>query len=350
MLNKVKQTKVLVLEGDGIGPEVIASAVQVINYLKEKLDLKISLDYGYIGGAAIDKFGTPLPKETIKKSLKYKVVLLGAVGGKKWENHPNPPEKGLLELRKKLKVFANLRPIQNLLPNKSKNIDILFVRELTGGLYFAKPKKRITNKNQVLAIDTLKYSDKEIERIVRLSFEIARNRRKFLVSVDKANVLESSKLWREVVNKISQEYPDVKVEHNLVDSFAMNLILKPEYFDVVVTENMFGDILTDEAAVLVGSLGLIPSASLSSANGLYEPIHGSAPDIAGKNIANPIGTILSVALMFKYSLKNDYIHNLVYQAVEKTLNQGYYTKDINPESFLSTSEITEKIIKNITIS
>ncbi|MFN3996021.1 MAG: isocitrate/isopropylmalate family dehydrogenase, partial [bacterium] len=217
------------------------------------------------------------------------------------------------------------------------------------GIYFGKPKKRYTKNNERYAVDTCRYSENEIRRVVKLAFEIARNRKKFLVSVDKANVLETSKLWREVVNETSKEYPDVKVEHNLVDSFAMNLILKPECYDVVVTENLFGDILTDEAAVLVGSLGMLPSASLSFSRGLYEPVHGSAPDIAGKNIANPTGTILSIALMFKYSLKNEEIHDIIYKAVEKTIQQGYLTFDLNKDNHFSTTEFTNKVIENLEI-
>lgn len=338
-----KIRKILVLEGDGIGPEVIASATQILNLIKEKFDLKIQLEYDYIGGICIDKFGTPIRKETINKAKKYGIVLLGAVGGPKWEKHQIRPEQGLLTLRKEMAVFANLRPIKSIL---NSQFDILFVRELTSGIYFGK-KKIFVKNNQKIAIDTLKYTEKEIERVVRLAFQFAKERRKFLVSVDKANVLSSSKLWREKVNEISKEYDDVKVEHHLVDSFAMNLILKPGYFDVVVTENLFGDILTDEAAVLVGSLGLLPSASLSFNRGLYEPIHGSAPDIANKNIANPTGAILSVALMFKYSFKNDKAYQIINDSVFDTIKQGYLTADLSKNDFISTTDFTNKVIENI---
>jgi len=343
--------KILVLEGDGVGKEVIKSAIKILEFIREKLKLKIELEYDYIGGECIDRFGVAIKEETIKKAKKYGIVLLGAVGGYKWEKSKVKPEEGLLKLRKEMGVYANIRPIHSFF---NRNIDIVFVRELTGGIYFGKPRKRWIKNNRTFVIDTLKYSDKEIERVVRVAFEIARNRKKFLVSVDKANVLESSRLWREIVNKISEEYKDVKVEHHLVDSFAMNLILKPEYFDVVVTENLFGDILTDEAAVLVGSLGLLPSASLAFKKekviGLYEPIHGSAPDIAGKNIANPIGAILSVALMFKYSLKRDDIYELIYQAVQKTLEKGYKTFDLDKNNYLQTDKFTDKIIENMNVN
>ncbi|MEN3014973.1 MAG: 3-isopropylmalate dehydrogenase [bacterium] len=345
----MKKTKILVLEGDGIGPEVTSCAVEILNLLNQKFELGIEIERDYIGGVCIDKFGVPIRKETIEKAVKYGIVLLGAVGGPKWEKNQVRPEQGLLELRKKMGVFANIRPIFDLPVKSNKTntqFNILFVRELTGGIYFGKKKIYQSAKGKV-AIDVLKYTDQEIRRVVKIAFEFARQRKKFLVSVDKANVLASSKLWREVVNEVSKEYEDVKVEHHLVDSFAMNLILKPWYFDVVVTENLFGDILTDEAAVLVGSIGLLPSASISSRRALYEPIHGSAPDIAGQNKANPVGAILSLGLMFKYSLNNDHIYDLIYRAVIKTLSRGYFTFDLSPNNYLSTWEFTQRVISNL---
>lgn len=330
--------KIVILPGDGIGREVVGSAQEVLNAIAEKFNHHFSFETHEIGGTAIDLFGTPLPESTVAACKQADAVLLGAVGGPKWDNNPSHlrPEKGLLGIRKALGLFANLRPVKgfkNLLHASPLKLDIvngsdlLIVRELTGGLYFGTPSERRDNGNAV--VDTLAYTRKEIERIVDKAYQAAQKRRKFLTSVDKANVLESSKLWREIVEEKKAEYPDVTVEHSLVDSTAMKLITDPTHFDVIVTENMFGDILSDEASVLTGSLGMLPSASLREDSvGLYEPVHGSAPDIAGKGIANPIATILSAALLLRYSFNLETEAQLIETAVQAVLDAGYHTGDL----------------------
>jgi len=332
----------VVVPGDGVGPEVCNAAIVVLEQACSKYRTPIKWEEYPIGGFAIDKFGDPFPEQTRKACENANAVLLGATGGPKWDNLPGRrPEAGLLDLRKVVGGYANLRPIVtrdsllNILPFKPDTVrgtNILFVRELTGGIYFGEPKYRTDEK----AVDTLVYTRNEIERVVRKSFELARSRKKKLCSVDKANILESSRLWRDTVNDIAKEYPDIQVEHQLVDSFALKLMLNPKTYDVVVTENTFGDILTDLAAALTGSLGLLPSASLgNSTKGLYEPVHGTAPDIAGKDIANPIGAILSAAMMLRYSFGRDDIASDIESAVERTLAKGYRTKDIaSPDSQL----------------
>ncbi|RKL65609.1 3-isopropylmalate dehydrogenase [Salipaludibacillus neizhouensis] len=331
--------KIVLLPGDGIGPEVIQSAQAVLEAISEEFKHTFTFETHSIGGNAIDEYDTPLPDETTKACHQADAVLLGAVGGPKWDQNPSHlrPEKGLLGIRKALDLFANLRPIQgfdNLLhasPLKEevvKGSDLLIVRELTGGLYFGTPSERRNNGQSV--VDTLAYDRSEIERIVEKAFESAQIRRKHLTSVDKANVLESSKLWREVVEEKKANYPEVTVEHMLVDNAAMKLITDPKHFDVIVTENMFGDILSDEASVLTGSLGMLPSASMRSDDfGLYEPVHGSAPDIAGLGIANPLAMILSTALMLRHSfhLENEAV--LVEKAVEDVLDRKFHTADLS---------------------
>ncbi|SER75801.1 3-isopropylmalate dehydrogenase [Salipaludibacillus aurantiacus] len=331
--------KIVLLPGDGIGVEVIESAKQVLEAISDEFNHTFSFETHAIGGAAIDEYGTPLPDETDQACQKADAVLLGAVGGPKWDQNPSHlrPEKGLLGIRKSLGLFANLRPIQgfeNLLhasPLKHevvKDSDLLIVRELTGGLYFGTPSERRNNGQSV--VDTLAYDREEIERIVEKAFQAASIRRKQLTSVDKANVLESSKLWREIVEEKKADYPDVQVEHMLVDAAAMKLITNPAYFDVIVTENMFGDILSDEASVLTGSLGMLPSASLREDGfGLYEPVHGSAPDIAGQGLANPLAMILSTALMLRHSLHLEHEANVVEAAVQEVLDNKYHTGDLN---------------------
>lgn len=351
------EKKITILPGDGIGPEVVASAVEVLQAIETRFGHKFELDYALIGGAAIDAENNPLPEETIAKCEASDAVLLGAVGGPKWDNNPSHlrPEKGLLQIRKHFDLFANLRPvaaIPSLLdasPLKrevAENVDLLIVRELTGGLYFGEPRI-LTDEH---ALDTLAYTRKEIERIVDTAFNLARVRRGKLCSVDKANVLDSSKLWRQIVEEKKAQYPDVEVEHNLVDSVAMKLITNPAHYDVVVTENMFGDILSDEASVITGSLGTLPSASMRSDNfGLYEPVHGSAPDIAGQEKANPAATILSAAMLLKYSFGLNEEAAEIERAVNAVFEKGLFTGDLakSGSRVLSTSEWTKEVLAEI---
>lgn len=354
------KAKIVLLPGDGIGREIMDSAKEVLHTIASKYDHDFTFEKHAIGGDAIDSFGVPLPKETLNSCRQADAILLGAVGGPKWADVPVHirPEKGLLEIRKELGLFANLRPIQgfNALLHASplkqeiiEDSDILIIRELTGGLYFGTPSERRDEGNSV--VDTLTYTREEIERIVEKGFESARIRRKHLTSVDKANVLESSRLWREIVEEKAKDYPDVTVEHLLVDAAAMKLITNPKQFDVIVTENLFGDILSDEASVLTGSLGMLPSASIRTDGvGLYEPVHGSAPDIAGQGIANPLGMILSAALMLRHSLGLDEEAKLIENAVNESLEQGYHTADLNIENGkqVGTREMTDIVLENLT--
>ena len=338
--------KIAVLSGDGIGPEIIGEALRLVHAVAEKHALQIATEEALVGGIAYDATGHPLPPETLALCKASDAVLLGAVGGPKWDSvQPASlrPEVGaLLPLRKELGLFANLRPVtlfpvladaSSLKNELIKNgLDILVVRELTGGIYFGQPKERTSER----AVDTCVYTRPEIERIARVGFEAAQKRGKRLCSVDKANVLETSRLWREVVTQIALDYPDVELSHLLVDNCAMQLVKNPSQFDVIVTENMFGDILSDEAAMLTGSLGMLPSASLGATSqagaktafGLYEPIHGSAPDIAGKGVANPLATFLSVALLLRYSLDAEAAAQSIEAAVGKVLESGLRTGDI----------------------
>ena len=350
---------IVMLPGDGIGKEVMESAKAVLTTIAEEFGHSFSFESHDIGGVAIDRHGNPLPPETAAACKKADAVLLGAVGGPKWDNNPSHlrPERGLLGIRKELGLFANLRPIKGfekllhsspLKEEVVKGSDLLIVRELTGGLYFGTPSERRDNGQVV--VDTLFYSRSEIERIVEKAFECAQQRRKHLTSVDKANVLESSKLWREIVEEKKQDYPDVTVEHVLVDAAAMKLITNPSQFDVIVTENMFGDILSDEASVLTGSLGMLPSASLREDGfGLYEPVHGSAPDIAGKGIANPVAMVLSAAMMLRHSFQLAEEADVIEETVESILNAGFHTADLKTESGkkVGTAEITALIIESI---
>jgi len=339
----------VVLPGDGIGSEVTAEGVKVLQAVGKRFGHNFNLHYGLMGGVAIDKTGVALSQETLKMCQRVDAVLLGAVGGPKWDDPKAKvrPEDGLLALRKGLGLFANLRPVKvfpmlvdstNLKPEVITGVDFIFVRELTGGLYFARPKRQWQTSRGRRATDTMTYSEQEIERIVRVGFELARGRRKKLVSVDKANVLQSSRLWRQVAMEVAGKYPDVELEHMLVDACAMRLIQNPKYFDVLVTENMFGDILTDEASMLAGSMGMLASASLAGVPregvnifGLYEPIHGSAPRRAGLNMANPIATILSVAMMLRYSFGLIREAQTVEGAIDEVLKEGYRTYDIMSE-------------------
>ncbi|NPV75302.1 MAG: 3-isopropylmalate dehydrogenase [Anaerolineae bacterium] len=348
---------IVLLSGDGIGPEIVDAARQVLEAIAARWKHRFDFSEYLIGGCSIDRFGTALTEEALMACKNSSAVLLGAVGGPKWDDPSAAvrPEQGLLALRKGLGVFANLRPVKiysklvgasPLKSEKLTGVDMLILRELTGGLYFGQPRGRFFEDAHEKAVDSLVYYDYEIERIVRLAFDLARSRRKKLTSVDKANVLESSRLWRSIATAIGKEYPDVTLEHALVDSVAMRLVVSPSSFDVIVTENMFGDILTDEAAVLTGSLGVLPSASLGDGGpGLYEPIHGSAPDIAGKGIANPIGTVLSAAFLLRYSLKLETEAAQIEAAVEKTIEAGIITADLGGNS--STQAVTEAIIQSI---
>jgi 3-isopropylmalate dehydrogenase len=351
------EANIVLLPGDGIGPEVVGAAVKVLERIAARGGHTFHYSEHLIGGCSIDQYGTALTPETLAACQGASAVLLGAVGGPKWDDPSAAvrPEQGLLGLRKGMGVFANLRPVKvhpkltnasPLRPEKLAGVDMVVARELTGGLYFGQPKGRSQVDGHTRAVDTLEYSDFEIERIVRLAFHLAQGRRHKLASVDKANVLESSRLWRQITTLVGKEFPDVSLEHVLVDTAAMRLVSNPASFDVIVTENMFGDILTDEAAVLVGSMGLLPSASLGSGGpGLYEPIHGSAPDIAGKGIANPCGTVLSAAMLLRHSLGLEIEARSVELAVERAIDGGALTRDLGGS--LGTQEMLDAILNNL---
>ena len=338
--------KILVLKGDGIGPEVVGEALQVLKVIARRSAIDIEFKEAHIGGHAIDHFGTPMPEETLKHAQDSDAILLGAVGGPKWDN-PNAtvrPEQALLGLRKALGLFANVRPVRAvkellgaspLKPEIISAVDLVVVRELTGGIYYGQPSEKRDTAGGREGVDTCFYTEAEIARVLRFAFELARNRRRKLTSVDKANVLSTSRLWREIATEIAREFKDVACEHQLVDSMAMHLLRRPKDFDVIVTENMFGDILTDEASVLAGSMGLLPSASLgeelNSAGcrvGLYEPIHGSAPDIAGRDEANPLAAILSAAMLLEHSLGMRPEAEVIEQAVDAVVKDGHRTRDL----------------------
>ncbi len=352
--------KIAVIAGDGIGPEVVDEAIKVLRKVEQVYGHRFEFEHGLFGGIAIDEKGTPLPDETLAMCRNADAVLLGAVGGPKWDHNPKEtrPETGLLGIRKALGLFSNLRPAivfdclkeaSTLKPEVLEGTDLMVVRELTGGIYFG-DKFRREGENGEEAVDTCVYSVPEVERIVRQAFEIAQKRRKKLASVDKANVLETSRLWRETVERIAPEYPDVELEHVLVDNCAMQLLRRPSSFDVIVTENMFGDILSDEAAMLTGSIGMLASASLGEGSfGLYEPVHGSAPDIAGQGIANPIATILSAAMMLRYTFNYNEAADAIERAVKEVLDAGYRTADLaaNSSEALSTEQMGQKIVELI---
>ncbi|MCU7842978.1 MAG: 3-isopropylmalate dehydrogenase [Candidatus Thiodiazotropha sp. (ex Monitilora ramsayi)] len=336
--------KILVLPGDGIGPEIVAEAVKVLATLRDDAGLDVDLDEALVGGAAIDATGGPLPEATLELAEEADAILLGAVGGHQWESLDISirPEKGLLGLRSALNLFANLRPAilypqlagaSSLKSDIVAGLDIMIVRELTGGIYFGQPRGiRELEGGERQGFNTLVYSESEIERIARVAFDIAAKRGGRVCSVDKANVLECTELWREVVTKVGEGHPDIELSHMYVDNAAMQLVKWPKQFDVMVTTNMFGDILSDCAAMLTGSIGMLPSASLDeNGKGMYEPIHGSAPDIAGKGIANPLATILSVAMMLRYSLDEPAMADRIERAVDKVLDDGLRTPDIMSE-------------------
>ncbi|MEX2431293.1 MAG: 3-isopropylmalate dehydrogenase [Dehalococcoidia bacterium] len=360
---------VMVLPGDGIGPEVTDAAQQVLGAVAKRWKHTFKYADDAVGGNAIDRFGTPLRDETIRSAKKADAVLFGAVGGPKWDNAAVRPEAAILGLRKALGLYANLRPVKvfpgmedssPLKNDKVRGADLVIIRELTGGLYYGKPKKRWTTAQGRKGVDTLIYTEKEIKRILRVGFELARSRRKQLTSVDKANVLESSRLWRQIAEELGKEYPDVALEHQLVDSCAMLLITQPTRFDVMVMENMFGDIISDEAAVLSASLGMLPSASLAglpspdgkqrkAVRGLYEPSHGSAPDIAGQQKANPVGAVLSAAFMLQYSFGLVEEAAAVNAAVEGVLAEGLRTADLasSSEKWVTTQQMTDAIVAGL---
>lgn len=358
---KQKDFKIAVFAGDGVGPEIIKEALKILRVIADKRKISLLITEGFIGGSAFDHIGVPLPQQSLDLALHCDAILLGAVGGPKWEvlDYSLRPERALLGLREKLGLFANLRPVvafDELLdasPLKKsiiQGIDIMIVRELTGDVYFGKPRGVSKGKDgKRTGINTMVYTEDEIKRIAVRAFEIAQKRRKNLVSVDKANVLESTELWRSVVTEVSRDYPEVTLKHMYVDNCAMQLIRNPAQFDVIVTTNLFGDILSDAAAMLTGSIGMLPSASLGKNTALYEPIHGSAPDIAGKNIANPLATILSVAMMFRYSLMMPQEAILIEKAVVETLKEGFRTQDIHQQDtkLIGTEKMGDNVAKNL---
>ena len=349
--------KILMLPGDGIGEEVTSSAKEVLDFIIDNYDIDFEINTMKVGGAAYDEFGSPLPEEVLHEVKRSDAILFGAVGGPEWDNleWDLRPEYALLKLRKDLELFANLRPaflfneLASASPIKNeiiKDLDILIVRELTGGIYFGEPRGLVESENPKYAFNTMIYNEDEIKRIVKIGFESAQKRNNKLCSVDKANVLEVSKFWREIVTDMSKDYPDVELSHQLADNAAMQLVLNPNQFDVIVSSNLFGDILSDIAATLSGSIGMLPSASLnSSSKGMYEPCHGSAPDIAGKNIANPIAMIASLSMALRHSLDQENIAKMLDNSIMKYVSQGNRTKDISTsDEYLLTSEVSSKII------
>jgi len=353
--------KIAVLPGDGIGPEVVAEAVRVLHAVGKGGSASFEFEQALVGGAAIDATGSPLPPPTLKLCQSSHAILFGSVGGPKWDNLPQEQraERGLLALRKELDLYANLRPaicfpmLVDASPLKRSVVegtDIMVIRELTGGLYFGEPRGRTALAGGgERGVNTMVYTTPEIERVARVGFDVARKRRKRLTSVDKANVLTVSQLWREVVTTVAKEYPDVTLEHVLVDNCAMALVQKPTHFDTIVTENTFGDILSDEAAILAGSMGMLPSASIGGRVGLYEPVHGTAPDIAGQGIANPIAAILSAAMLLRYSLNMGLEADRIEAAVRRALEQGHRTRDIaaKGDKVLGTREMGDVIVRGV---
>lgn len=349
--------RIALLSGDGIGPEIISQAVKVVEAIAGKFNHKIRYEKGLVGAIAIDKAGNPFPDETFELCKRSDAVLFGAIGDPKYDMDPKAfirPEQGLLAMRKKLGLFANIRPVftfpsliekSPLKPEIIDGVDFIVIRELTGGIYFGEPRGRSEDGN--VAFDTCIYTREEIERILHLAFQYAKKRSGKLTVVDKANVLASSRLWRETAQEMGKEYPDVDLDFMFVDNAAMQIIQNPKRFDVMVTENMFGDILTDEASVICGSLGLLPSASIGKLTSVFEPIHGSYPQAAGKNIANPLGTILSASLMFNYAFKLKDEASLIYLAVEQSLKQGIVTEDIANDNPKTTSKVGDWIANYI---
>lgn len=355
---------VLVLPGDGIGPEIVSEAVRALDALRANGEVDLEIVHADIGGTAYDRTRTSLPDETLQKAKAADAILLGAVGGPKWDKveRAQRPEQAILKLRRELGVFANLRPAvvfpqlvasSTLKPEVIGGLDLMIVRELTGGIYFGEPRGIRNNGNEREGFNTLIYSESEIERICRVGFELAQKRSGRLCSVDKANVLETSELWREVAEKCAEDYPDVTLSHMYVDNASMQLVRTPKQFDVIVTSNMFGDILSDLASMLTGSIGMLPSASMeNSRKGVYEPIHGSAPDIAGKGIANPLATILSAAMMLRYSLDAPAAADRIEGAVSRVLDQGLRTADIESPGcrVVGTADVGDAVVEALTAS
>ncbi len=347
---------IIVLPGDGIGPEVTARAVRVLTAVGKKFGHTFTYKERLMGGCSIDRHGVPITDEVLSECLSADAVLLGAVGGPQWDSNPpeRKPETGLLKIRKGLALFANLRPARvyhqllnssTLKPEVIDGVDILVFRELTGGIYFGPPRGFAMRDGEEVGFNTLLYSETEVRRIADMAFGAARERRKRVCSVDKANILETSQLWRKVVLRVAEKYPDIELTHMYVDNCAMQLLRNPKQFDVILTDNMFGDILSDEASMLTGSIGMLPSASLGGRTALYEPIHGSAPDIAGKNLANPIGTVLSAAMMLRYSFNCEAEARAVEKSVEKALDQGFRTADLGGTT--TTSGMGDGIVENL---
>ena len=349
----MKKFKIITLPGDGIGPEITSSAVKILNAISDLNDIEFEIVEKYVGGISIDKYGNPLTEETLLECLDADSVFLGAVGGPKWDNveHSKKPEQALLKLRKSLNLFSNLRPAtifkplinsSSLKSNIIEDTNIMIVRELTGGIYFGEP--RGFDKDR--AWNTLVYNRSEVERIARVSFELAQNRTGRLVSVHKSNVLESSQFWQDIFHEVHKDYLDIELSDMYVDNAAMQIIKNPKQFDVIVTQNLFGDILSDISAMITGSLGMLPSASIGEKHSLYEPVHGSAPDLAGRNIANPIAAILSIAMMLGITFKEKKISSDIYKAVNETLEDGLGTVDIikDEKRAMSTTDFTDKII------
>lgn len=352
----MNKQKIIVLSGDGVGPEVVDGALKVLNVVEKKYGIKLCYEKKLIGGAAIDKAGVPLPLDTLQSCKECGIILLGAVGGPKWDHLKGKlrPEYGLLEIRKELGLFANLRPAKIFPPlvgastlkiSILKNVDFMVVRELNSGIYYGKPRGVKNGPKGRVGFNTMLYDEKTIVQIAEKAFQIALSRNKKVVSVDKANVLECSRLWREVVDDVHVRYADVELTHMYVDNCAMQLIRNPAQFDVILTSNLFGDIISDEAAMITGSIGMLPSASIGRKASLYEPVHGSAPDISGKNIANPLATILSVAMMLKYSMNLYGAALSVESAVDRVLKEGYRTKDIygNRGKIVGTKEMSSLV-------
>jgi 3-isopropylmalate dehydrogenase len=348
--------KIIVLPGDGVGPEVTASAVKVLNNIAEKYNISLDLEEKLIGGASYDQFGVPLSDDTLQACYSSDAIVFGSIGGYKWEKLENKykPETGLLKLRRSLGLFANIRPAKvyssllkasTLKKETVENTDLIVVRELTSGLYFGEPR----GYNEVEAWNTMKYTRDEVLRIAHVAFKTASERKNKVTSVDKANVLEVSQFWRGIVAEVHQEYPKVELQNMFIDNASMQIVKEPRQFDIILTSNLFGDILSDIAGVITGSLGMLPSASIGTKYALYEPIHGSAPDIAGKNIANPVGAIESIAMMFNYTFKLPEAAKLIEVSIERTLQKGYRTTDLASDgcTTLSTTEMTDKIIESL---
>jgi 3-isopropylmalate dehydrogenase len=353
----MKNYNISIIKGDGIGVEIVDEAIKVLNRVGEKFDINFNYEEYLMGGIAIDETGNPLPQETIDGVLRSDACLFGAIGGPKWDNQPRElrPESGLLRFRKEMGVYANLRPAtvydelvnaSSLKPEVIKGVDIMVVRELIGGIYFGEPK----GKDETRGWNTMVYTVEEIKRIAHTAFKLALKRDKRVCSVDKANVLDVSQLWRDTVIEIAKEYPEVELSHMYVDNCAMQLIANPKQFDVIVTGNIFGDILSDEASMLSGSIGLLPSASTGDRTAVYEPIHGSAPDIAGQGLANPIATISSASMMLRFSLNEIECADAIDEAIKKALKDGYRTKDLanfDAVHVVNTSQMGDVIVKNI---